>query len=58
MPQWTLQDTAQIVIWHCTVIVFLHGRLHSIYPFLAYELPSAKLSINVAFYKDVNWHIQ
>ena len=32
MPQWTLQDTAQIVIWHCTVIVFLHGRLHSIYP--------------------------
>ena len=20
MPQWTLQDTAQIVIWHCTVM--------------------------------------
>ena len=37
MPQWTLQDTAQIVIWHCTVTVFLHGRLHSIYPFPANE---------------------
>ena len=37
MPQWTLQDTAQIVIWHCTVIVYFHGRLHSIYPLPANE---------------------
>ena len=42
MPQWTLQDTAQIVIWHCTVIVFLHGRLHSIYPLPAYEPPKGE----------------
>ena len=37
MPQWTLQDTAQIVIWHCTVIVYLYGRFHSIYPFPSNE---------------------
>ena len=42
MPQWTIQDTAQIVIWHCTVIAFLHGRLHSIYPFPAYEPPKGE----------------
>ena len=42
MPQWTLQDTAQIVIWHCTVIVFLHRRLHSIYQFPANEPPKGE----------------
>ena len=42
MPQWTLQDTAQIVIWHCTVIVFLHGRLHNICPLPANEPPKGE----------------
>ena len=42
MPQWTLQDTAQIVIWHCTVIVFLHGRLRSIYSLPANEPPKGE----------------
>ena len=42
MPQWTLQDTAQIVIWHCRVIVYLHGRLHSTYPFPANEPPKGE----------------
>ena len=42
MPQWTLQDTAQIVIWHCTVIVYLHGRLHRIYPLPANEPPKGE----------------
>ena len=42
MPQWTLQDTAQIIIWHCTVIVYLYGRLHSIYPLPANEPPKGE----------------
>ena len=42
MPQWTLQDTAQIVIWHCTVIAFLHGRLHITYPLPANDPPKGE----------------